>query len=75
MLQVEACPFHSHSLPNKAALLVDLQRDPLLRQYLQYLRAFLIDRPVVIVSAVSSRGALVSEMQISGWLASQAEVA
>jgi hypothetical protein len=73
VLQVEACPFHSRALPNKSALLVDLQHDPLLSEYIRHLRAFLVARPVVIVSAASAQASLTPESSLSPWLTWQAE--
>ena len=70
VLQVEAFPFHSASLPRKEALLKRVGECGLLGPYTECLRAFLRNRPVVVVSAVSSRASLKREVvrTLSPWL-------
>lgn len=75
VVQVEVCPFHSVSLPKKDRLISELNHDELTRQYLQQVREFLRERPVVIVSAVSSLQPLSAYMTLSPWLAWKAEIA
>lgn len=75
VLQVEAFPFHSRSLPNKPACVSVLDGDPLLAAYVRHLRAFLIPRPIVIVSAVTTRSVLNSQTRLSPWLSWQAGMA
>ncbi|MEX2113823.1 MAG: hypothetical protein WD845_11595 [Pirellulales bacterium] len=72
---VESCPFHSKSLPGKKSLLQAYLDDPFLAEYSRLLRAYLKDRPVVIVSAVSSRKALSARIDLSPWLMWQADLA
>jgi len=67
VVQVEVCPFHSCSLPNKAELLREISRGGLLTRYVQEVRAFLITRPVVAISAASTRTPMESEMPLSPW--------
>jgi hypothetical protein len=74
VLQVEACPFHSSSLPDKRKLLRLFGEDPVLRRYEERLREFLTNQPVVIVSAAPSGRSLNSTTPISEWAAWQAAV-
>lgn len=74
VLQVEACPFHSPSLPKKAALLSSVAQSGLLAEYVDHLREFIQERPTVVVSAISSRAELGPELRLSRWLAWQAEI-
>ena len=75
VLQVEACPFHSRSLPKTAALRREIEADSLLGRYAEHVRAFLRPRPVVIVAAVSSRQPLRAGMELPWWAAFQANLA
>jgi hypothetical protein len=76
VLQVEACPFHSPFLARKEALLRTIGRGGLLGQYADRLRGFLQPRPVVVVSAVSSRAPLSNAtLKPSPWLAWKSSVA
>ncbi len=62
VLQVEACPFHSRSLPinRKNALLREAKtdRDGLLGHYAGHLRAFLRRKPVLSLQAAPTRASL-----------------
>jgi hypothetical protein len=51
VLQVEACSFHSESLPGKSTFLREMDENELLRRYAELLGKFLQDRPVVAVQA------------------------
>ena len=53
VLQVEACPFHSGSLPRKSDFLQEMDENALFKRYVELLGKFLQDRPVVIVQASS----------------------
>jgi len=77
VLQVEACPFHSPSLPGKTALLQRIRedKDGLLGAYAKHLKVFLRRQPVVIVSAAQSRVSLEPGMQLSPWHKWNAEIA
>lgn len=75
VLQVETCPFHSKAFPGKAAFLTSLESDRMLAEYVDRVRSFLRDRPVVIVAAVSIQASLGPSIQLSGWLSWQAELA
>ena len=77
VLQVEACPFHSPSLPNKRALLQEIaKKDELLGLYVGHLQAFLRNQPVVSPQAVATRGSLRPETpKSSAWLTKIAEIA
>lgn len=75
VLQAECIPWHSADLPNKARLLGLLPREPHLVAYLHDLRSFLGPRPVLAVSAVSSRVDLEDrEAPLSPWLEWQADL-
>jgi len=63
-MQVEACPFHSSSLPQKNAYLQKIAKDELLVPYAGHLRAFLKDRPVVSPQAVATRFSLARDSKI-----------
>lgn len=67
VLQVEACPFRSRYLPKKDALLQALDTGGLLARYVKHVEGFLRRRPVVIVTAVSSRASLEQECALSPW--------
>lgn len=75
VVQVEVCPFHSSSLPKKDTLVSELTRDAWTKQYLDNLRKYLQERPVVIVAAISSRMTLSADLTLSPWLAWKAELA
>jgi hypothetical protein len=76
VLQVEACPFHSKSLPQKNTLLRQIAKDDLLRRYTKLLRAFLLDRPVVCVQAATTQASLRWETPNScEWLTWLADIA
>lgn len=75
VVQVEVCPFHSRSLPKKATLPAELASDELTRQYVENIREYMKGRPVVIVSAISSRKTLSADLTLSPWLAWKAELA
>jgi len=76
VLQVEGCPFHSRSMPQKSAFLQKIAKDELLGQYVAHLRVFLRDRPVVSPQAVSTQTSLERETpKFSQWLTWIAEIA
>ncbi len=75
VLCVESCPFHSKSLPGKKLLLQAYRDDPFLAEYSRLLRALLKDRPVVIVSATSTRQTQSARTKLSQWLTWQADLA
>lgn len=69
VLQVECCPWHSAQLPGKTGIAELLARDPDLAAYAEALRGFLAARPVLAISAVSSRATLASpDLELSPWL-------
>jgi len=75
VLQVELIPFHSKTLPKKIAL-KKMAEDELLGDYAEHLRAFLRDRLVVGIQAVSTRASLEQETpKSSQWLTKVAEIA
>lgn len=74
-VQVEVCPFHSPSLPNKVGLLRELSAGGLLSRYIEEVRAFLFAKPVVAISAASAQVSMGAEMQLSPWVMRLAEVA
>src|SRR5690348_6624378 len=74
VLEVEACPFHSPNLPKKEAFSKKIRQDVLLGQYAEHLQAFLHERPVVSLQAVSPRGSLRPETSKSPWLSFIAEI-
>ena len=72
VVQVECCPFHSGRLPKKEALVRLIEAGGLLGTYVAQLRDFIATRPVIVVSAVSSRAPLSPEsLRLSPWLAWQ----
>jgi hypothetical protein len=75
VLQVEACPFHSASLPGKAALIRSIESGSLLGTYAAHLSAFLHRRRVVIVSAIGTRVALSAGVPLSPWVSWLARLA
>lgn len=78
VLQVDVCPFHSRSLPRtqKSILLRTISEGGLLGCYAEHLEAFLHRRPVVILSAVSSRISVGMEATTrSEWLTWIAKIA
>ena len=77
VLQVDACPFHSRSLPTtkKLALLDTLGQGGLLAEYVHHVADFLRARPVVIVAAISSQDSLQSGVPLTPWLTWKAGLA
>lgn len=63
VLQVEACPFHSASLPGKNAFLREAEENELLTRYHEFLARFLRNSPVVIIQASAK-----PECPTSPWL-------
>lgn len=75
VLQIETCPFHSACLPKKDSLLHMLETNHVLREYMTHLQRFLMPRPVLAVSAVSSRTSLsATAITQSEWLSAQAKL-
>jgi hypothetical protein len=74
-VQVEVCPFHSPSLPNKVGLLRELTAGGLLTRYIEEVREFLVAKPVVAISAASALVSMGAEMQLSPWVTRLTEVA
>lgn len=74
IVQVEACPFHSRSFPTKGAFLRSLPGDAMLSGYVAHLREFLRDRPVLVISAISSATSLSAEVHLSPWLSWQVDL-
>lgn len=68
VFQVEACPFHSSSLPGKDFVVDLIAADPQLARYAEAVRTFLRTRPTVILSAISTREALGPGLRLSRWL-------
>ena len=68
VLQVECCPWHSPRLPNKGRLVRSLTADQQLSRYVEALKRYLSHRPVLAISAVSSRRPLNPEAGLSPWL-------
>jgi hypothetical protein len=75
VLQVDACPFHSASLPNKGAVLRIIRAGGLLGQYAGTLREFLRSRPVLTLAAVSSAHPLLPPPVLTDWARWQAQLA
>jgi hypothetical protein len=75
VVQVEACPFHSWSLPDKMGLLQEIDDGGLLTRYVQQARAFLIPRPVVAISAAPFQMSLGPEVARSRWVVWLSELA
>lgn len=75
VFQVESCPWHSKSLPDKSTFLKLLKSDQALTEYTQSLREFLVDKPVLVVSAVSSKTSIsIENLTSSDWLGWQKEL-
>jgi hypothetical protein len=69
VFQVECCPWHSARTPGKAEIVKLLAADASLSQYVQALSAFMAPRPVLVISAVSSRADLSTpDLPLSPWL-------
>jgi hypothetical protein len=75
VLQVEACPFHSPSLPKKDDLLRALGTDELLSRYVEQVRAVIRDKPLVAVSAAPSKVSLCPDAVLPRWAEWMAELA
>lgn len=76
VLQVEAIPFHSPSLPGKRALLNQIRKGGLLEEYAKHLRTFLKPLPVVSPQAAPTGASLgretVTRSQWLTWIATLA---
>lgn len=75
VLQVEAIPFHSPTMPKKTQFLRTVSERDLLGVYTGMVRAFLQPRPVVMVSAVSSKHSLGPATELAPWAAHLASLA
>jgi hypothetical protein len=75
VLQVEASPFHSPRLPGKEALVDAIAAGGLLAAYIQPASAFLAPKPVVVVSAVSTRVPLRAGIGLPRWVRWMSELA
>jgi hypothetical protein len=75
VLQVDACPFHSASLPNKGAVLRIIRAGGLLGRYAATLKEFLRPRPVLSLAAVSSAHPLQPPVVLTDWARWQAQLA
>lgn len=69
VVQIECCPFHSKSLPNKEELVRWSTFDKLLSSYVASLKSYLADKDVFIMSAVGSKNDLAAgSIRLSPWL-------
>lgn len=69
VFQVECCPWHSARSPGKTEVIRLLAADAALSEYVRALRDFMAARPVLVISAVSSRADLSSpDLSLSPWL-------
>ena len=76
VFQIESVPFHSRVLPGKARLPAAFGSDRLLCRYMESVSRALIGKPVLILSAASSRKSLSPQtLQESPWLLWQAAMA
>ena len=74
VLQVESCPFHSPSLPNKRELMRLSAAEPLLAGYVQALRSLIAAHTVVVLSAAGTGRSLWPVPELSAWLYWQADL-
>ena len=71
---IETIPFHSADL-NKQKALKCINDSDLLNEYLEELKAYISDKPLLVVSACSSRESITAEtVRKSVWLSFQAEL-
>lgn len=75
IVNVETIPFHSPNL-NKAKALDVIKKSWILSGYQEVLRNFLVNKPVLIVAACSSKTSItINTLKNSKWLMYQAELA
>jgi hypothetical protein len=75
LVNVETFPFHSERLNKHIALNV-IEKSPTLKSYQTALKNFLIDKPVLIVSACSSKESIsIKSLSTSEWLMYQCGLA
>ena len=75
VVNIETIPFHSPSL-NKKKALATISRSWILIRYQEVLKRFLLDKPVLIVAACSSKSSItLNTLKNSKWLMYQAELA
>ena len=75
VVNIETIPFHSPSL-NKKKALATISRSWILIRYQEVLKRFLLDKPVLIVAACSSKSSItLNTLKSSKWLMYQAELA
>ena len=75
VVNIETIPFHSPSL-NKKKALATISRSWILIRYQEVLKRFLLDKPVLIVAACSSKSSItLNTVKNSTWLMYQAELA
>lgn len=76
VIQAEVIPFHSATLPQKDAVLSEIDNEGgLLGRYVGYLEKFLRDQAVVCIQAVSTRDSLNERTKLSPWLKRVAQIA
>lgn len=75
VVNIETIPFHSPSL-NKKKALATISKSWILIRYQEVLKRFLLDKPVLIVAACSSKSSItLNTLKNSKWLMYQAELA
>ena len=75
VVNIETIPFHSPSL-NKKKALATISKSWILIRYQEVLKRFLLDKPVLIVAACSSKSSItLNTLKSSKWLMYQAELA
>jgi len=75
VVNIETIPFHSPSL-NKKKALATISKSWILIRYQEVLKRFLLDKPVLIVAACSSKSSItLNTVKNSTWLMYQAELA
>lgn len=73
VIQIEACPFHSKSLPKKDSLLEHLSNDPALNGYEQCLKSVFFEKTVIAVSAIGTQATIsIDSIKNRRWLNWQA---
>ena len=72
VLYVECCPFHSARFPKKRKFVEAIEQDHLLGEYVERLRDYLHDKPVIAVSATATEQSLTRKVRFSPWLEWQA---
>lgn len=74
VIQLESYPFHSKTFPKKDNFLGDSKEDELFKEYTNLLKETLVDKTVIVLSAVGTQKSLSKKSIDTDWLIWQADI-